>query len=381
MEASHLFSPLGVGKCTLQHRVVMAPMTRRRALDGFVPNDLMRQYYEQRASTPGTLLITEATAVSPRSASLPHTPGLWTAEQIEGWKQVTSAVHARGSFIYVQVWMCGRAARPGAVKRGAEVISPSDVSIGEGHPQPRQLSEDEIQQCIEEFRQGAINAIEAGFDGVELHGANGYIIDQFTQDVSNHRDDKWGGSTENRARFGFEVAKAVANAIGSDRVAYRVSPWSRHHGMRMEDPIPQFTYLVKELRKLQLSYLHIVEARVQGNADTTGTESIDFLIDAWDNISPVVVAGGYNSNTAREVVDENHAKGRDVLVAFGRPFVSNPDLPLRIKDYLPIAKHNRELFYEVLKPEGYIDYSFYSVQAPHPALDRDIRREGIAVAA
>ena len=357
---SALFSPIKVGHAALSHRVVMAPMTRRRATSNFVPEPIMAEYYRQRAIVPGTLIITEATSVSPRSAALPNTPGIWSDEHIEAWKPITSAVHEQGSFIYVQLWMCGRAARPGAVKRGAEVVSASDIPWDSDSPKPRSLTEAEIHQCVEEFRQAAVNAVAAGFDGVELHGANGYLLDQFTQDVSNQRQDQYGGSIENRSRFPFMVAKAVADAIGPERVGYRVSPWSHHHGMRMSNPIPQFADLVGQLKELCLSYLHVIESRVQGNADTPDNkESIEFLADLWDKTSPVIFAGGYNADTSRQRVAEEESKGRQALVAFGRTFVSNPDLPLRINKFLPVTRYNRDLFYEVGAKEGYTDYPLW----------------------
>lgn len=363
---SALFSPAQVGQCHLRHRVVMAPMTRRRALDDHTPTDMMVEYYAQRAAVPGTLLISEATSVSPRSAALPNTPGLYTAEQIEAWKPITAAVHARGSYIFAQLWICGRAARAGAVKRGAEVVSASDIPLNAEAPVPRPLTEPEILQLIDDYRAASVSAIEAGFDGVEIHGANGYLVDQFTQDVSNRRTDAWGGSVENRARFGIEVARAIAGAIGADRVGYRVSPWSRHHSMRMEDPVPQFSYLVKQLRELKLAYLHVIEARVMGNADAEGRESINFLVDIWGRTSPVIVAGGYDGASAREAIEKVYTNA-DILVGFGRTFVSNPDLPHRIQHDLPLAKYNRDLFYEVLDPRGYTDYpSIWEPDGQHP---------------
>ncbi|KIW13024.1 hypothetical protein PV08_08211 [Exophiala spinifera] len=352
----------------------MAPMTRRRALLDYTPHDMMTEYYAQRASVAGTLLISEATSVSPRSAAMPHTPGIWTAEHIAAWKAITDAVHARQSYIFVQLWMCGRAARPGAVKRGAEVVSASTVPIGAEYPTPRSLSETEIQECIGEFRQAGINAIRAGFDGVEVHGANGYLVDQFTQSVSNVRGDQWGGSVQNRARFGIAVAKALADAIGPERVGYRVSPWSHHHGMGMEDPIEQFTYLVQNLSALNLAYLHVIESRVQGNADVIGTESIDFLIKAWDNGNPIILAGGYNATTSREAVDKWRPLGKNMAVAFGRSFVSNPDLPLRIQQQLPIAAHRRDMFYEVLNPDGYINYPTIKPESQLATSGADIKQ-------
>lgn len=337
-------------------------MTRRRAADDFIPSPLMIEYYKQRASIPGTLIISEATAVSPRSASLPNTPGLWNKTQIEAWKPITKAVHEGGCFIYAQLWMCGRAARPGAVKRGAEVISSGNIPAGPDSPAPRPLKEDEIHQCISEFSTAAQHAIEAGFDGIELHGANGYLLDQFTQDVSNNREDAWGGSVESRCRFPIAVAKAVSDAIGSERIGYRMSPWSRHHGMRMDDPITQFTALAKSLKELRLSYIHVIESRVQGPLDVPGSESVEFLADIWGQTSPIIFAGGYNAHSSREKVDSEKEKGRQALVAFGRTFVSNPDLPLRVQQLLPVTRYVRDLFYEVGKKEGYVDYPLWDDQ-------------------
>lgn len=372
MESS-LFSPLTIGRVTLSHRVVMAPMTRRRATEAHVPLPLMVEYYSQRASVPGTLIITEATSVSPRSAALPNTPGLWTAEQIEAWKPVTAAVHARQSFIYVQLWMCGRASRPGAVRRGAAVVSSGDVPVGPESPVPRPMTEGEIQDAIAEFAQASRNAIEAGFDGVELHGANGYLLDQFLQDVSNNRDDAWGGSVEKRSRFPLAVATAVAEAIGADRVGYRVSPWSTHHGMGMRDPVPQFSDLVTKLKALKLAYLHMVESRVSGNSDAPKGPSLDFLSDLWDVTSPVIYAGGYNAASARERADEQRARGREAAVAFGRVFVSNPDLPARVRDMLPVTAYIRDLFYEVGATKGYVDYPLWDEQKKIEGIDMQHR--------
>lgn len=310
---SQLFSPIQVGQCHLQHRIAMAPMTRRRAHDDFTASDLMVDYYAQRGSTPGTLLISEAVAVCYRAAVWPNTPGLYTQDQIASWKPVTAAVHAAGSYIFAQLWITGRAARPLAVELGAEVVSSSNLAWSEEQAVPRPLREDEILEFIENYRQAGLNAIEAGFDGVEIHGANGYLVDQFTQDVCNKRTDGWGGSIEARARFGIMVAKAVAGAIGADRVA--------------------------------------------GLFDTAQTESIYEFVDVWNGTSPVIISGGHTPESAQQLVNIQH-QYKDVLVGFGRPFISNPDLPFRIEKGLPLAKYNRDLFYEVLQPNGYIDYPF-----------------------
>ncbi|KAL2209400.1 NADPH dehydrogenase [Sarocladium strictum] len=362
LDNSALFATVKVGHASLQHRIVMAPMTRRRASIDFVPTSVMVDYYAQRATVPGTLLITEATAVSPRSASQPNTPGIWTAEQVEAWKPVTEAVHNKASFIYIQLWIVGRAVRVGAQKNGAEAISSGNIPVDKDAPVPRSLRQDELDEIVKEFQQAAKNAIQAGFDGVELHGANGYLLDQFTQDVANNRTDQWGGSIENRSRFPLAVASVVAGAIGPDRVGYRISPFSRHHGMRMQDPVAQFSHLVGGLKALKLSYLHVIESRVRGPLDDTTSpgESLQFISEIWGNTSPIIYAGGYSSHDARQRADDEHQKGRRGLVAFGRTFLSNPDLPLRIKDLLPITRYNRDLFYEPGRLDGYLDYPLWT---------------------
>ncbi|KAJ5462816.1 hypothetical protein N7475_007760 [Penicillium sp. IBT 31633x] len=292
----HLMDPVKIGRCSLKHRVVMAPMTRLRANDEHVPDKLMFDYYTQRASVPGTLLITEATFISPNSRGRDeNAPGIYTEAQIQAWKKITEEVHNRGSYIYMQLWHVGRAARKHALERaGLEMVSSSDIPIGEGHCTPRLMTALEIWECIASFAQAARNAISAGFDGVELHGANGYLIDQFIQDTCNIRSDEWGGSVENRSRFCFEAVNVVCDAIGGDRTAVRLSPFSAFQGMRMKDPIPQFTDLIARLRDLGLAYLHLIEPRVSGNADreTDKDESLDFCFKAWPKAGPIVLAGG-----------------------------------------------------------------------------------------
>ena len=332
-------------------------MTRRRGHDDYTASELMVDYYAQRASTPGTLLISEAIATSTRASVWQNTTGIYTDRQMEKWKPIVDAVHARGSYIFAQLWITGRAARPLAVAAGAEVVSSSNLPWSPEAAVPRALTEDEILEYIDDFRKAAINAIAVGFDGVEIHGANGYLVDQFTQDTCNKRTDAWGGSIEKRARFGIEVCKSVVGAIGADKVGFRISPWCQHHGMGMADPIPQFTYLLQELQKLKLAYLHIIEARVKGNEDTDLRESIDMFVDAWESTSPVIVAGGYTAQTAQRTVNGKY-RDKDVLIGFGRQFISNPDLPLRVKKGIPFTKYNRDTFYEVLSPNGYIDYPF-----------------------
>ncbi|XHG05018.1 hypothetical protein AWENTII_008269 [Aspergillus wentii] len=315
--------------------------------------------YTQRASVPGTFIIAEATLISPAHGGLPNGPGLWTEDQINGWKKITDAVHEKGCGIFCQLVALGRAADPGTLARegGYPVVSSSAVPMAEGSTVPKELSEEEIQSTIADFATAAQNAIKAGFDGVEVHGANGYLVDQFTQDNCNKRTDRWGGSIENRARFGIEVAKAIVNAIGSDRVGYRISPFSEFQAMRMAEPRPQFSYLVDELRKLKLAYLHVIESRVHNIVDVEKTEGIEFALDIWGNTSPVFVAGGFSPETAHRAVDEEYHQN-EVAVVFGRHFIANPDLPFRIQNGLPLTKYDRSSFYTPKQVAGYVDYPF-----------------------
>jgi len=357
---SNLFKPLKLGNVQLQNRVVLAPLTRFRADDEHVPLPFVPEYYAQRASVPGTLLITEATFISPQAGGYSNVPGIYNQAQIESWKKVTEAVHAKGSFIYLQLWALGRAADPGQLKKelgdDAKVVSASNIPF-EGGATPTGLNEEEIHQYIKDYAQAAKNAIEAGFDGVEVHGANGYLVDQFTQDVSNDRTDAWGGSVEKRAKFGIEVTKAVVEAVGAERTGIRLSPFSDFQGMKMKDPVPQFTYLATELKKLKLAYLHVVESRITGNADVESTQGIDFLVDLWDNQSPFLAAGGFKPDSAKKAADEEY-KDKDVAIVFGRYFISNPDLVFRIEKGIELTPYDRDLFYNKTQKHGYIDWAF-----------------------
>lgn len=263
----------------------------------------------------------------------------------------------------MQLWALGRAASEKQLKaelgNDARVVSASDIPF-EGGDKPSPLSEAEIEEYIQLYTQAAKNAIEAGFDGVEIHGANGYLLDQFTQDVSNHRTDRYGGSVENRARFPLAVAKSVVEAVGAERVGYRISPFSPFQGMKMEEPKEQFEYLVRGLRELDLAYLHVVESRVNGNADTEDVhEDIKFLVDLWSGAEgkTTLVAGGYKAKSAYEAVEKTY-KGKNVVVVFGRYFISNPDLVFKVKEGIELLKYNRDLFYNAMEERGYTDYEF-----------------------
>ncbi|EEU34904.1 uncharacterized protein NECHADRAFT_39670 [Fusarium vanettenii 77-13-4] len=357
MADHRLFQPLAVGPITTKHRIVMAPLTRFRADDNHVPSDLAPEYYGQRASVPGTLLISEATFISREAGGYPNVPGIWSQEQIDAWKKVTRAVHEKRSFIFLQLWALGRVAMPDVARaEGFDIVSSSAKPFEKDAAVPRAATKLEIQRFVQQYAQAARNGIKAGFDGVEIHGAGGYLIDQFTQDNCNTRSDEYGGSIENRTRFILEVAQAVAEAIGAERVGVRLSPWQRYQGMRMADPIPQFTHVVQELGALELAYLHLIESRVNGNVDGDDREPPDFAINAWDARKPVILAGGYTAESAREVTGK--WKRRNILVAFGRHFISTPDLPFRIREGIPFTPYDRRTFYDVGSLKGYTDYEF-----------------------
>ncbi|KAI5207081.1 FMN-linked oxidoreductase [Aureobasidium subglaciale] len=365
MPATKLFEPLKLGTAHLQHRVVMAPLTRLRADKDHVQLPMAVEYYAQRASSGG-LIIAEAVLISPEHGGFRNAPGIYTEAQINRWKEITDAVHAKGGVIYAQLVSVGRVADTSVLKEegGFPLISSSASPFTEAtrsrpdDPVPHALTVDEIKRAIDTFAQAARNAIQAGFDGIELHGANGYMIDQFTQDTCNTRTDAYGGSIENRSRFGLEVAEACVNAIGADRVGFRISPFSTFQGMKMEDPVSQFSHLVTELKKLSLSYLHIVESRVINNVDCEKQEGIEPFLEIWSNTSPVLVAGGFSPESAKHAVDVEY-KDFDTAVVFGRHFIANPDLPLRIKEGVELNKYDRSTFYTPMQKEGYLDYPFY----------------------
>ncbi|KAK4945949.1 hypothetical protein LTR66_014346 [Elasticomyces elasticus] len=356
---SKLFQPLQIGNNKLSHRIVMAPLTRFRADDSHVQLPFTKEYYTQRACVPGTLIITEATFISSRAGGFPNVPGIFTDEQVAAWKDIVDGVHKAGGYIWLQLWALGRTAMPKVLAaEGNELVSSSAEPMSDNSPRPRPLEEGEIQAFISDYASAAKRAVEgAGFDGVEIHGANGYLIDQFTQDMCNKRTDKWGGSIENRSRFGLEVSKAVVDAVGAEKVGIRLSPWSPFQGMRMEDPIPQFSHLIKGLKDLKLAYIHLVESRISGNADVESTDKIQFAVDIWDNQSPVLMVGGFKPDSAQRAVDEEF-KDRDVAIVFGRYFISNPDLAFRIEKGIELEKYDRETFYKPKSKDGYLDYPY-----------------------
>lgn len=356
MNYPHLFSPLTLGDLTLPNRIVMAPMTRNRAI-GNVPNDLMATYYAQRAEAG--LIITEGTSPSPNGLGYPRIPGLFSADQVAGWRKVTDAVHARGGRIFAQLMHTGRIGHPLNLPEGAELLAPSalaapgdiytDEKGPQPHPTPREMTAQDIATAIEEFASAAKNAVEAGFDGVELHGANGYLIDQFLNPISNQRTDEWGGSHENRARFAVEVARATANAIGKQRVGIRLSPYGAFNGLHAFDGVDEaFTLYARELGKVGLVYLHLVDHSAMGAPEVP--ESIKTAMRVAFG-GKVILTGGYDAERA----EADLAAGKADLIGFGRPFLANPDLVERIRRGAPLNEPNYDLFYTP-GPEGYIDY-------------------------
>ncbi|THY69427.1 FMN-linked oxidoreductase [Aureobasidium pullulans] len=360
MSATKLFEPLKLGTVQLQHRVVMAPLTRLRADKEHVQLPMAIDYYSQRASSGG-LIIAEAVLVSPEHGGFRHAPGIYTEPQINRWKEITDAVHAKGGFIYAQLVSVGRVADTGILKEEGNfpLISSSETPFTEGPDSlPHALTEEEIKRAVSTFAQASRNAMAAGFDGIELHGANGYLIDQFTQDTCNRRKDSYGGSVENRSRFALEVTSACVDAIGAENVGFRISPFSTFQGMKMADPISQFSHLVRGLKDLKLSYLHIIESRVINNVDCEKQEGIEPFIDIWGRTSPVLVAGGFTPESAKHAVDVEY-KDVDAAVVFGRHFISNPDLPMRIKKGVELNGYDRSTFYTPMQKEGYLDYPFF----------------------
>lgn len=355
-DLSTLSSPFTLGPIELKNRAVMAPMTRSRAIDN-VPNDLMAEYYGQRAGAG--LLITEGVAPSPNGLGYARIPGLFSPEQIAGWKKVTSAVHERGGAIFAQLMHVGRIAHPANMPEGAEVVGPSAVAAAgdmytdaegpQAHPTPREMNEADIQQAIAEFVRAAVNAREAGFDGIELHGANGYLIEQFLHPASNRRGDAWGGSPQARNRFALEVAKAAAEAIGKERVGIRLSPHGAFNDLGDFPEVPeQYEALAKALGELGLAYVHVVDHSAMG-APPVSAETKKRIRTAFGG--PIILSGGFDGESA----EASLAAGDGELVAFGRPYLANPDLLERFRKGAELNPPRMDLFYTP-GPEGYTDY-------------------------
>lgn len=362
---SRLFKPIKIGNSELQHRIALAPLTRYRNDDDNVALPLMQKYYADRASTPGTLVITEATGVAHIEEGEHHLPGFVSDKQVEAWKKVIDAVHANGSVYFQQIWGMGRASDAGYIKeRGFKYRSSSNVPLSADHAAPEAMTEEEIQETIQAFVETAKRVVGAGGDGVEIHSAHGYLLDQFLSDTVNQRTDQWGGSLENRARLTLTVVKKVVEAVGAERVSIRLSPFASFQGSEKNDIHELYNYLITELKKIgNLAYLSLVEAvgdpgaLLMGKEAANSDKTLDFILDLWDNQSPVIVAGAYKPESAARAL-EQHYKKWDVLVAFGRLFISNPDLVYRIKNGLELNKYNRATFYIHMSNEGYNDYPF-----------------------
>ena len=352
-----LFAPTTLGPLALRNRIVMAPMTRSRALEASTPNELMAEYYGQRAGAG--LIVTEGVSPAPNGTGYPRIPGLWSAPQVEGWKKVTQAVHAKGGRIFAQLMHTGRVGHPLNLPAGAEVVAPSAVAL-EGemytdakgmqpHPVPRAMGEADVRQAVGEFVLASRNAIAAGFDGVELHGANGYLIEQFLSPHTNQRTDAWGGSVEKRLGFVLEVAKSVSAAIGGARVGIRLSPYGANAGMKPYPEIDEtYTTLVPRLASTGIQYVHIVDHSAMGAPEVPETLK-RALRKAWPRT--FMLAGGFDRASAEAALND----GRCDLVAFGRPFLANPDFVARLERGLPLNAPDFATFYTP-GPKGYTDY-------------------------
>ncbi|KAH8894748.1 FMN-linked oxidoreductase [Thozetella sp. PMI_491] len=358
MAESRLFKPLKIGNIEVKHRLAMSPMTRLRATEDRIPTPMMKEYYSQRASVPGTLILTEGTFISSACGGFPNGPGIWSNEQVKAWREITDEVHRKGCYIFCQLFGMGRAATADvSEKEGFPILGPSAIAF-EGGAMPREMTIEEIKQVVRDFAHAAKNAILAGFDGIECHVANGYLLDQFIQDVSNQRTDEYGGSIEGRSRLVKEVIEALVEAIGADRVGLRLSPWSTFQGMRMADPIPQHVDVIKIARQANLAYLHLVESRIAGANDYNkygDSDRLDFAYELWDR--PLLIAGGYTPEEAARLVNVERPE-KDIVVMIGRYFISNPDLVYRIKQGIKLSAYNRETFYTKQSSLGYLDYPF-----------------------
>jgi 2,4-dienoyl-CoA reductase-like NADH-dependent reductase (Old Yellow Enzyme family) len=350
-----LFDPIRVGELDLPNRIIMAPLTRCRASDGRVPNDVMRQYYRQRA-TAG-LIITEATAISPTGVGYPDTPGIWTEEQVRGWRRITDAVHQAGGRMVLQLWHVGRISDPYYLN-GELPVAPSAIAA-EGHvsllrPQrlfvtPKALKLEEITGIIAEYKRGAGNALRAGFDGVELHGANGYLLDQFLQDGSNKRIDEYGGPIENRARLMLEAVDAAISVWGPGRVGLHLNSRGGVHSVTDSNPAATFGYVAREVGKRGIAFICVRESLTEPRL---GPE----LKKAFGGV--YIANDGFTQETASDVL----ARGEADAVAFGKLFIANPDLVVRFKSSNSLNQPQLETFYSS-GPEGYIDYPALEVAA------------------
>lgn len=373
---SRLFTPAAIGNLPLPSRIIMAPLTRSRASAGNVPSDMAVDYYRQRAGA--ALIITEATQISQQGQGYAWTPGIHTPEQIAGWQRITDAVHAAGGRMFLQLWHVGRVSHPVFQPGGARPVGPTAMPVpakafvpgydGKGAyadiPEPQELTEAGIAQIVADYAQAARNALAAGMDGVEVHAANGYLLDQFLNSASNLRTDRYGGSLENRARLLLEAVDAVCTAVSSDRVGVRLSPMGRSFGMDEATPEAIFGLVVRELDRRGLAYLHLVEPTVRDREILSEIDPRAEVLMAAIRTGfrgPLILAGGYTKASAERALQE----GRGDLIAFGRPFIANPDLPARMAQDAPLNQPDPSSFFGGDR-HGYTDY---------PALDQVTLKE------
>jgi N-ethylmaleimide reductase len=354
--SSKLFEPFKLGPLTLPNRLAMAPLTRNRAVPpGMVPSPLAVEYYGQRASAG--LLISEASQVSQQGQGYQDTPGIYSKEQVAGWRKVTDAVHARGGRIYIQLWHVGRVSHTLLQPNGGAPVAPSAIRA-KGKTfvngtftdisEPRALELSEIPGIIEDFRRGAANAVAAGFDGVEIHGANGYLLDQFAKDGTNKRNDAYGGSIENRAKLMLEVSKVVAEEVGADRTGIRISPVTPANDISDSNPQPLFDYIVDQLNALKLVYIHVIEGATGGPRDIA---PFDYRSLRRRFNQAYVANNGYDLELATKVLEAGDVD----LIAFGKLFISNPDLVERLKTGAALNEWDKNTFYGG-GAKGYTDY-------------------------
>ena len=351
-----LFSSYKLGDIELKNRIVMSPMTRSRAI-GNIPNDLMAEYYSLRTDTG--LIITEGTSPSPNGLGYSRIPGIYSKEQIEGWKKVTSAVHNKGGKIFMQIMHTGRVSHPLNMPENARILAPSaeklegnmwtDQKELQPYPTPEEMTAEDIQNAINEFVKAAKNAIEAGFDGIELHGANGYLIEQFISPITNKRSDEYGGSIENRLKFVLEIAQKTSDAIGGNKTGIRVSPYGASNGMKFYDEIEEtYAILSKKLSEIGIVYMHIADHSSMGAPEVKPSVKKSIR----DNFNgTVILSGGYDAERAEKDLQEDNGD----LVAFGRPFISNPDLVTKLRNGTELTKPDSSTFYSP-GAKGYTDY-------------------------
>ena len=351
-----LFSSYELGPIKLSNRIVMAPMTRSRAIDN-IPNEMMVKYYQQRADAG--LIITEGTAPSANALGYPRIPGIFADAQIKGWKQVTDAVHERGGKIFLQLMHTGRISHPDNMAADAVIIAPSAIQAAgeiytdqsglQPHPVPKEMTQTDIEQAEKEFIQAAKNAISAGFNGIEIHGANGYLIDQFINPGSNQRSDRYGGSIENRCRFAIEVAQIISDVIGAEKTGIRLSPYGVYNDMALFDEIDEtYEYLAHEMAKLKLAYIHIVDHSSQGSPEVPDVIKSK-IKEAFGGT--IIASGGLTKEKAEQILQSGKAE----LTSFGTSFLSNPDLVYRLNKDLELNAPDYNTFFTPGE-EGYLDY-------------------------